>query len=393
MALADTGARAYSWAVLHPKRPRALATFVLTVTLVLLVCPHVSAGPATDRLRDFFVAVNAVLADPAVQERPREAVPRIRRLVADLSDVGASTAAALGHEWQARTRAEQEELTDLFAEFLERAYVGRLGGTARLTGGVVVAYLHELLADDEAMVATALRAKDGRDVAVEYHMANHHGRWLVRDIVLDGVSTVKNYRAQFMRLLRQGAYAELVSRLRAKLTEESLIFARAEPRVRAAKPAAPAVLETAKAAPLEQVEPASVPKPVAAIAGVPPVSLPAASQAPRPAAAAAPALPASEAPASRAPSPAAPRAVSPPPPMPAAASAVPPMTAEPEAVESASPAAMLPSRARADSASLLPLALLPLALVLSLVGARGAAYFRKRTPVGGILTGWQPPAR
>jgi hypothetical protein len=221
---------------------------------------------------------------------------------------------------------------------LERAYVAGLAGTARLTGGVVVAYRHERLADDEAMVATALRAKDGRDVAVEYRMANHHGRWLVRDIVLDGVSTVENYRAQFMRLLRQGAYAELVSRLRAKLTEESLIFARAEPRARAAKPAAPAVLETANAAPPEQVEPASVPKPVAAAAR---------------------ALPASVAPASRAPSPAAPRAVSPPTPMPAAASAVPPMTPEPEAVESASSSVMLPSRARADSASLLPLALVP----------------------------------
>jgi hypothetical protein len=63
MALADTGEGGYSRAVVHPKRPRALATFVLTVTLVLLVCPHVSAGPATDQLRDFFVAVNAVLAD------------------------------------------------------------------------------------------------------------------------------------------------------------------------------------------------------------------------------------------------------------------------------------------------------------------------------------------
>ncbi len=127
-----------------------------------------------------------------------------------------------------------------------------------MIGGVKVSYLEEILAGDEATVATALRARDGSDVAVEYRMTNHSGRWLVRDIVMDGVSTVENYRAQFKHLLRRGTFATIVSRLRAKLNEESLIFARGP----AARRTAVAALEIPtpetqmEAPPPEQVEPA-----------------------------------------------------------------------------------------------------------------------------------------
>lgn len=314
------------------KCTRVLTGSILSLTLVLLACPHVLAGPPTDRLRDFFAEVNAVLADPTIQERPLEGVARVRRLVAELSDVSTAAAAALGVRWQVRTLAEREEFTDLFAELLERAYVGRLAGTARLSDGVQVLYLDEILAGDEATVATALDARHGRDVVVEYRMANRHGRWLVRDVVLDGVSTVANYHAQFKRLLHRGSYAELVSRLRAKLGEESLIFARAEPRVPAAMPATVAVLQvTIPASPPRKVQPASLA---------------------------------------------------------AAARAGSPLT--PDAVEIARPAAIPSSRVDAASARTAASSpwqalgadstgLLFWALFLGLVGAAGAAYFRKRT--------------
>jgi len=212
--------------VFRPWRARLLTRSVLAVVLVLLACPPVVAGPATDRLRELFAAVDAVLVDPTVQEDPLEGVARIRRLVANLADVGSAAAAALGPQWQVRTLAEREEFTGLFAELLERAYVGRLAGTARVVDGVEVKYRDEIVGSDEATVATALGARDGGDGMVEYRMVKRDGRWLVSDIVLEGVSTVENYRAQFKHLLRQRSYAEVVSLLRSKLHEASLMFAR-----------------------------------------------------------------------------------------------------------------------------------------------------------------------
>jgi len=197
----------------------------VALVLVLLGPPPASAGP-TERLRDFFAAVNTVLADPETEDNPLERVARICRLVGEVAAVNEAAAVALGREWRARSPMEREEFVALFAALLERAYVGRLAGLGSVSNGVRIAYLGEAVAGDEATVQTSLGARDGGKTPVEYRMVNRQGRWRVRDLVLDGVSIVENYRAQFQRVLRQVSYQDLVGKVKAKLGDESIIFAR-----------------------------------------------------------------------------------------------------------------------------------------------------------------------
>lgn len=56
--------------------------------------------------------------------------------------------------------------------------------------------------------------KDGRDVRMDYTMGRVGERWRVHDVVINGVSLVDNYRAQFARVLRTASYADLLERLR-----------------------------------------------------------------------------------------------------------------------------------------------------------------------------------
>lgn len=213
----------------HRRHRLLRAAPAVGLTLVLLGTPPALAGP-TERLRDFFAAVNTVLGDPETEDKPLERVSRIRRLVAEVSAVNEAAAVALGREWQARSPVEQDEFAALFAELLERAYVGRLAGRGHVSKGIRIAYLGESVADDEATVRTSLGAKHGGDARVEYRMVNRQGRWRVRDLVLDGISTVENYRAQFRRLLGKVSYQDLVGKVKAKLGEESIMFARLEGR-------------------------------------------------------------------------------------------------------------------------------------------------------------------
>jgi phospholipid transport system substrate-binding protein len=185
------------------------------------------AGP-TERLRDFFAAVNTVLADAETEDKPLERVARICRLVGEISAVNEAAAVALGREWQARSPMERDEFVALFAQLLERAYVGRLAGLGSVSNGVRIAYLGESVGGDEATVQTSLDARDGGKALVEYRMVSSQGLWRVRDLVLDGVSIVENYRAQFQRILRQVSYQDLVGKVKAKLSDESIIFARVE---------------------------------------------------------------------------------------------------------------------------------------------------------------------
>ena len=207
-----------------PRTRFLLAAAGLTGLFWLAATP-VFAGPATDRLREFFGTVNGVLVDPAIQSKPLEKVVRIKRLVTDVADVRGAAAAVLDKEWQARTPAEREEFTRLFAEFLERGMVARLAGTVSPVNGMIMTWRGETQAGDEARVTTMVESRDGRKILVEYRMYERRGRWLVRDVVVDGISTIDNYRAQFRRVLRQGSYAALIAQLRAKLGEDTRMFA------------------------------------------------------------------------------------------------------------------------------------------------------------------------
>ncbi len=67
-------------------------------------------------------------------------------------------------------------------------------------------------------------------------------RWMVRDVTINGISLVPNYRAQFDRVIRGSSYPELLARLRVKVAGEL-------PRPAAAGPELPGVL---KSPPLER---------------------------------------------------------------------------------------------------------------------------------------------
>ncbi|MBM4443188.1 MAG: ABC transporter substrate-binding protein, partial [Candidatus Rokubacteria bacterium] len=233
---------------------RALPLALLLTAAWMTAASPALAGPPTDRLREFFAKVNVVLRDPATEDRPLERVARIRRLVHDVADMRAAAATAFGPAWESRSAAERDEFTAVFGEMIERAYVGRLAGVARGGGGVAPVYLGEVVTNDDATVSSVLRGS-GHEVRVDYRMTQHGARWRVRDIVLDGVSTVDNYRAQFRRLMQDGSHATLVAHMRAKLAEESYFFARVEvPRSAAAAPPPPPAAPVAAAPRVDDLE-------------------------------------------------------------------------------------------------------------------------------------------
>src|SRR5438874_13777804 len=113
----------------------------------------------------------------------------------------------------------------MFSELLDRGLVARLAGTVSPVKGMVMSWRGESRVGDESRVMTVVESRDGRKILVEYRMYERRGRWLVRDVVVDGISTIDNYRAQFRRVLRQGSYAALIAQLRTKLREDTRMFA------------------------------------------------------------------------------------------------------------------------------------------------------------------------
>src|SRR4030067_256681 len=111
--------------------------------------------------------------------------------------------------------AERAEFVELFADLLERSYISKI----EVYGGERIQYVGETIDGDRASVRTKNTTKQGSDIPIEYRLLHRGGRWLVYDVVIEGVSLVANYRTQFNKIITTSSYKELVKKMRTKQEE------------------------------------------------------------------------------------------------------------------------------------------------------------------------------
>jgi phospholipid transport system substrate-binding protein len=224
-----------------------LSLSIAVLTWLLAVgCRPAEAGPPTESLRATFTEANRIISDPATAARPIERLHAVRALFSKAFDFSGAAETALGSQWKARTTSEQKEFTSLFAGFVQRGFVYWLASVAEVDGshgGITVHYLEETVDRDRAVVRTAIGGRGGRQVPLDHEMIYAGKRWMVRDVTIDGISLVTNYRAQFDRVIRASSYRELLGRLRVRIASEL-------PRPASAGPEAPGA-DLVKSAPME----------------------------------------------------------------------------------------------------------------------------------------------
>src|SRR6476620_9062851 len=138
-----------------PRRLMVCATLVACLGTANLAW----AGAPTDMLRGVFHDANRVLTDPATEQRPLERLVAIRGLFSRVFDFRDAAERSLGRQWQARTAAEQQEFTRVFADFVQRGFVYWLASVAEIdghAGGATVQFEGEAVEHDTATVQTAI---------------------------------------------------------------------------------------------------------------------------------------------------------------------------------------------------------------------------------------------
>ena len=193
---------------------RLVTSLVLLGALFMLgVASSASAGPATDQLRVGIERVVKTLTDPALQgpERAAERRKALREITGPMFDWAEMAKRALGRHWNTRTEAERQEFVPLFHNLLERTYVTRI----ERYDGEQITYTGESIEGDQATVRTKILDKTNRELPIEYRMLRGpDGRWVIYDILIEGVSLVANYRSQFDQIIRTASYERLVAKLK-----------------------------------------------------------------------------------------------------------------------------------------------------------------------------------
>ena len=120
---------------------------------------------------------------------------------------------SLAGHWKDRSDQEHHEFVELFQALLSNTYAGKIENYS----GEQVKYLTERLRDSYAEVQTAI-VSGKTEISLDYRLLLKDGTWWVYDVVVDGVSLVKNYRVQFDRIIRDSSYTHLVKVLQEKST-------------------------------------------------------------------------------------------------------------------------------------------------------------------------------
>jgi phospholipid transport system substrate-binding protein len=196
---------------------RRLAVAGLVAALVLVAGRVVHAGPPTDQLKSTIDRVLAILQDPALNQpgKAEERRQKIRAVANEVFDWEETGKRALARHWQARSPQERDEFSKLFADLLERSYVGKI----EMYSGEKILYGEEAVDGDQATVRTKLVTKAGTQIPIDYKMLKVADRWRVYDVLIENVSLVANYRSQFNRIIQQSGYPDLLQRLKTKQEE------------------------------------------------------------------------------------------------------------------------------------------------------------------------------
>ena len=103
----------------------------------------------------------------------------------------------------------------MFTDLLERSYISKI----ELYGGEKIQYVGESIEGEGAVVRTKLITKQGTEIPIDYRMLRRGDKWLVYDVVIEGVSLISNYRTQFSKIITTSSFEDLMKKMRTKQEE------------------------------------------------------------------------------------------------------------------------------------------------------------------------------
>jgi len=189
-----------------------LSLILLAVLLILPLQVHADGAKATIETQ-----INKMLVkmkEPAFKELSRDAkLAEVRNVINEVFDYNELSRRTLGRDWKKFKPEQQTEFVDLFSKLLENVYADR-----------ILAYTHEKiefgketeLKKGRMEVESYIVTLDKTKVPLFYRMSNRTGQWRVYDVVIEGVSMIKNYRGQFRQILSKKKPEDLLQTLREK---------------------------------------------------------------------------------------------------------------------------------------------------------------------------------
>ncbi len=148
-------------------------------------------------------------ANPATRKNLNKSIEKV---VYTIFDFGEFSQRTVGKHWRSFSPAQKKAFTDAFAELLFATYLDSLDGY----NGETMEYTGVVSGNNgtRAEVRTIVTMQGNKKIPLSYRMLPKGGTWRVYDVLIEGVSLVKNYRSQFSDILGSASPEQLTARVR-----------------------------------------------------------------------------------------------------------------------------------------------------------------------------------
>jgi phospholipid transport system substrate-binding protein len=188
----------------------------IALVMVLFGAGQITTAASADDAAALLRSSVEEILSIAYSGRSTETLPeRVRPALEKCFAFDLVTRQAMGPGWRQFSANDQQRVTDLFSRLVIRTYAARVVGTQRpkITFGPTTS-----LGPDRCEISTQVMTSTSNEpIAVSYRMVKLPVGWRIYDVIIEGVSFVANYRAQFDEIIEKGGAPGVIRALQSKL--------------------------------------------------------------------------------------------------------------------------------------------------------------------------------
>ena len=206
----------------YSKQLSLILVFLLMVWMLLSGGERALASSENDPLVQVQKSVDEILVilqseELQTPEKKDERKQRILTVVNRMFDFRGMARSSLGQNWNSLTTEERDSFVSLFASLIEQRYIGKIDAYSNQK----VIYKNQRVRNNKARVYTAIIDKD-LEIPIDYSLQMSQGKWLIKDLKIENVSLIANYRRDFNSIIRKEQFAGLVEKITEQLEKSEM---------------------------------------------------------------------------------------------------------------------------------------------------------------------------
>jgi phospholipid transport system substrate-binding protein len=134
----------------------------------------------------------------------------IKKIIAQNFEFNAMARHTLDQHWDKLNEAERAEFKALFQDLFQDSYTKLVLDFLKQEK---ILYQKEELLQNQAIVKTTI-VRVNEEIPVDYSLTPAQGKWIVEDVIIDGVSIVRNYQRSFTQVIQRESFNSLLQKMR-----------------------------------------------------------------------------------------------------------------------------------------------------------------------------------